>query len=90
MSRLRAVIIAMVGSVAIISLLSVIYHLGQPGNLKKSSFSATRIVMRATLLEYNSDSDDPLRGAFVWAAFNCRRIWDVCLDSSGVVLASTF
>ena len=58
--RLKGFVFAVVCSVAVITLLGIIYRIGKPSNLKNSSFSATRIVMRVTLLEYNSDKVDPL------------------------------
>ncbi len=63
-SRIKSVVLALIVSIFIITLLGVVFRLGRPDVWKNSSYSASRVVMRATLLEFNSDGDDPLPARF--------------------------
>lgn len=60
MGRLRAVVIALVVSVVVITLLGALSRLGQPEIWEQSTFNAGRVVMRATLLEISTNPKDPL------------------------------
>jgi phosphatidylglycerol lysyltransferase len=74
--RLRSAVIALLVSVAVITVLGAVFRLRAPEIWEQSSFNAGRVVMRATLLEIRSNPHDPLRA----------RIFGQLLTASGIAM----